>query len=91
LLACASLFQTQTKRLLAAYHSALVHRPLATKALTSAIISALGDILASFKGRRNLRKTLSFFLFGGVIVGPLFHFWYAALERICKRIEDRKL
>lgn len=76
------------KRLLHAYHTSLTERPLATKAATSAIIAALGDTLASWKsGKRNLRRTLAFFLFGGCITAPILHWWYGVLERVSARLK----
>jgi hypothetical protein len=80
-----SFLQAFLKRALAAYHSALVKRPILTKSVTSAIIGAFGDLLAAWKmgGKRNLRRTLSFFIYCG-ITGPLYHWWYGFLERRVK-------
>lgn len=85
--------QSDLKRLLGAYHHSLVTHPLATKAVTSALISALGDILASSGsgGRgRSGRRTLGFFLFGGLITGPVCHYWYGFLERHVKGLQGAK-
>jgi hypothetical protein len=80
------------KRVLALYHDCLVQRPITTKALTSAIISALGDLLATWKGGspRNLRRTLAFFVFGGAVTGPVCHYWYGFLEAKLKRLQGAK-
>ncbi|KAM3574443.1 hypothetical protein VYU27_003641 [Nannochloropsis oceanica] len=83
----------ELKRLIGAYHNSLVSRPLATKAVTSALISALGDVLAS-SGRagrgRNGKRTLGFLLFGGLITGPVCHYWYGFLERHVKTFHGAK-
>ena len=77
------------KSLSTSYRTALEEKPLQTKAITSAIIAALGEIIAtSTSGRkRNLRRTISFFIYGGAITGPVFHWWYGWLERKCKNIK----
>ncbi len=69
-----------------------MQRPIATKALTSAIISALGDLLATWKGGspRNLRRTLAFFIYGGAVTGPVCHFWYGFLEEKLKRLQGAR-
>ncbi|EWM30595.1 peroxisomal membrane protein 2 [Nannochloropsis gaditana] len=85
--------KAELKRLLRAYHHCLVTRPVLTKALTSAVISALGDILASSgKGGRGRsgRRTLGFFLFGGLVTGPLCHYWYGLLEKKVRGLQGGK-
>lgn len=73
------------------YQRQLRAKPLQTKALTAGVISAIGQIIASSMRPpptagepSRLRSTASFFLFGLVINGPFFHWWYSALERICQ-------
>lgn len=77
---------------MALYDDALVRRPIATKALTSAVIAALGDLLATWKGGspKNLRRTLAFFVFGGAVTGPACHFWYGFLEAKLKRLQGAR-
>jgi hypothetical protein len=77
---------------LALYHDCLVQRPITTKALTSAIISALGDLLATWKGGspRNLRRTLAFFIYGGAVTGPVCHYWYGFLEQRLKKLQGAR-
>lgn len=84
--------KSDAKRLLALYHDCLVQRPIATKAATSALISALGDLLATWKGGspRNSRRTLAFFLFGGAVTGPVCHYWYGFLEARLKRLQGAR-
>lgn len=73
------------------YNRSLRAKPLATKAVTSGIIAAVGQILASAlrgpppagTGPSRMRSVSAFFVFGLVINGPFFHWWYGALERIC--------
>uniref|UniRef100_A0A7R9YBL3 Peroxisomal membrane protein 2 n=1 Tax=Pinguiococcus pyrenoidosus TaxID=172671 RepID=A0A7R9YBL3_9STRA len=73
--------------LLAWYKSQLRKRPLTTKSLSSAVIAALGELLSSALKRQRLsaRRLLIFFAYGGLFVGPIMHWWYALLERHCRR------
>eukprot|EP00752_Nemacystus_decipiens_P014616 g13015.t1 len=107
----------------AIYKRSMSERPLLTKSVTAAVVSALGEIAASALrpsappppvpplpgGLRQalvaaegwpgvgpgagvpgappslLRRTAAFALFGLVLNGPLFHWWYGALERAAAR------
>lgn len=92
-------------------------RPLLTKSVTAAVVSALGEIagsalrpsapplppgsgsaLVAATGRPGvgpgagapgapslLRRTAAFAFFGLVLNGPVFHWWYGALERAAAR------
>ncbi|CAM9438249.1 unnamed protein product [Ectocarpus fasciculatus] len=91
-------------------------RPLLTKSVTSALVSALGELVGSalrsspppplpvgagtalvVKGRAGagqgagtaapglLRRTAAFAIFGLLVNGPVFHWWYGALERAAAR------
>lgn len=86
-------------------------RPLLTKSVTAATVSALGEVMGSalrrppppaslplgagtalvVKGRGGaaapglLRRTAAFAFFGLVMNGPVFHWWYGALERASAR------
>ncbi|CAM9468190.1 unnamed protein product [Ectocarpus sp. 4 AP-2014] len=91
-------------------------RPFLTKSVTSALVSALGELVGSalrsssppplpvgagtalaVKGRAGagqgtgaaapglLRRTAAFAIFGLLVNGPVFHWWYGALERAAAR------
>lgn len=73
--------------LLVAYQRQLTKEPLITKALTSAIVSALGEVIGSWlRGQKQTalaawRRVSVFFLYGLCISGPFFHWWYGTLDR----------
>lgn len=81
---------TEASNLLSYYQWQLRERPLMTKALTSAIISAAGEALGSWlKGSKQsfmqiLRRIGVFFVYGLCIAGPFFHWWYATLDKYTK-------
>lgn len=58
--------------------------PLLTKALTSAVLAALGDSLAQLSagGEKGLStsRLVRFAAVNAVLVGPVFHFWYGWLD-----------
>ena len=66
-----------------AYQDALRRRPLQTKALTAALMSALADALAQRAGAPKQRwrasRTARFALLGLLWGGPSVHFWQAWL------------
>jgi len=75
---------SKSKFLLGLYLSALESRPVYTKAATSFIVTAIGDMLGqNLEGAEffDLRRIASFALCGGFFVGPFVHFWYAQLFR----------
>lgn len=73
------------KNAFASYNSCLASKPLLTKAITSAIIGILGDLIASYKKGRSFKRTFVFALYGGVVTGPLFHWWYKTLDLVCNK------
>jgi protein Mpv17 len=73
------------------YGRQLQQRPLITKSLTAALIMAGGDAAQQciiekpaqpLSWRYEPVRTLRSGVFGGVIIGPLMHNWFALLERI---------
>jgi len=67
------------------YKTLLVRHPIRTKAVTSAFMGALGELLAQVVASRRAtlrRNTLAFFATGLVFVGPWFHAWQQVLERL---------
>ncbi|KAH7488119.1 peroxisomal membrane protein pxmp2 4-like protein [Phytophthora ramorum] len=76
------------------YQLALQTNPLRTKAVTSAGVAMLGEVLGhvlKYKTLRGLspRQMLAFFLFGGAVTGPVLHYWYGYLET--QRVTKEKL
>ncbi|XP_068096688.1 peroxisomal membrane protein 2 isoform X2 [Hyperolius riggenbachi] len=77
--------------LLLAYLRLLHSRPVLTKALTSAILSALGNLLSQTIERRrksnssggnvDLAAPLRFAAYGFFFTGPLSHYFYLFLEK----------
>ena len=76
------------------YLSALANRPVLTKSITAAIITAIGDLLAQqiqFGKLLSLPRLLSFTLSGFVFVGPSVSLWYKWLfESLQPKIENSK-
>ncbi|CAK0760882.1 hypothetical protein CVIRNUC_002809 [Coccomyxa viridis] len=73
------------------YLRQLEKRPLETKALTSAGLAGLSDIVAQrivSRGVLNWRRTAAMALFGLVWSGPSMHFWQQLQERIFKGRRD---
>lgn len=80
------------------YLDSLRQKPLATKILTSATISALGEVVAQAIRRgplltlpSRLRGVASMALLGAVWGGPSAHFFYKALDAIASPIDGRGL
>ena len=67
---------------LALYLSLLSRRPLPTKIVTSAVLTALSDLIAQLYSGTPLsaRRLLSLFLVGAVLTAPMFHLLYHYLE-----------
>ncbi len=96
------------KELLTSYRNALRESPIQTKALTSLVISLLGELFGAYLRRRkylttykyssaeyappmvDLKRLGIFGFYGLAITGPMFHWWYGALEKIVNhyRIES---
>lgn len=83
---------TEASNLLSYYQWQLRQRPLMTKAITSAIISAAGEALGSWlKGSKQtfvqiLRRIGVFFVYGLCIAGPFFHWWYGVLDQYTRAL-----
>lgn len=74
--------------LLAMYVRAVTKYPIRTKAISTSLLAALGDILAqaiaqngSGKFVLDVRRTASIGLWGFVVMGPWLHAWYALLDK----------
>jgi protein Mpv17 len=75
------------------YLRQLESQPVRTKAITSGILSALGDLIAQslehgFHAQFNAIRTIKFGLYGLIITGPLVHYWYQFLAHIFQRKTD---
>ncbi|GAB4814665.1 hypothetical protein N2152v2_001711 [Parachlorella kessleri] len=70
----------------AAYLALLDRRPLATKAVSAAVLNGLGDIIAQLgfeKGHDFDWRRLGVFTFlGFIFIGPALHYWYGTLGRL---------
>lgn len=74
------------------YNSILCDQPLLTKALTSGVICALGEVLASLvknqsRNKRNLgylslRRIILHASYGMLVSGPIYHLWYNLLDQV---------
>ncbi|EFJ52964.1 hypothetical protein VOLCADRAFT_102925 [Volvox carteri f. nagariensis] len=67
------------------YMNCLETNPLFTKALTCALLNALGDIFCQFfieGGKWDIRRTSIFTFMGLALVGPTLHYWYSLLNRL---------
>uniref|UniRef100_A0A0B7AHZ9 Peroxisomal membrane protein 2 n=1 Tax=Arion vulgaris TaxID=1028688 RepID=A0A0B7AHZ9_9EUPU len=76
------------KRALLEYFRLLQDRPVITKAATTAVVSAVGNILSQILapdpatgGKINLRSVAAYSSFGFLVSGPLVHHFYAFLEK----------
>lgn len=75
------------KQAFAKYDTLCKEKPLRTKSVTSAVISALGSVvsqtlMAVVKGKPaviNPNTVLAFFLTGLLYIGPFYHYWYEQL------------
>ena len=78
------------KRAWTEYQRLLVVHPLTTKAVSAGLISGCGEVLGSSLRPRaanqptRVRSVGAFFLFGLVVNGPFFHWWYGTLEKLCR-------
>ncbi|ONK77997.1 uncharacterized protein A4U43_C02F13130 [Asparagus officinalis] len=68
------------------YLTALDKYPVATKAITSAILTLIGDLICQFVINRvtklDLKRTFVFTFLGLALVGPTLHFWYLSLSKL---------
>lgn len=70
-----------TPSLLTKYNDVLTTSPVLTKSTTTAIVTAIGDIIAQHLEKSalagfKLRRFFAFTITGGLFVGPTVHFWY---------------
>ncbi|WJX78066.1 hypothetical protein P8452_61323 [Trifolium repens] len=68
------------------YLALLAKYPVAVKALTSAILTLIGDLICQLVIDKvqtpDLKRTFLFTLLGIVLVGPTLHFWYLYLSKL---------
>ncbi|KAL9425158.1 hypothetical protein AB3S75_032150 [Citrus x aurantiifolia] len=68
------------------YLALLAKYPVATKAVTSALLTLIGDLICQFAIEQvpslDLKRTFLFTLLGLVLVGPTLHFWYSHLNKM---------
>ncbi|KAG5178466.1 hypothetical protein JKP88DRAFT_168858 [Tribonema minus] len=74
------------------YHGLLLEHPLLTKSVTASLMAATGEFVGSYlkksgpgTPRERARRLGAFAVFGLVVNGPAFHFWYAFLEQLAQR------
>lgn len=67
----------------------LEEAPIATKALSTAVLNGLGDMIAQILIEQryssadwDLRRFGIQCFLGGAFIGPVLHFWYTALNRV---------
>jgi hypothetical protein len=74
--------QQQPGDLLSLYNALLDEHPLATKAVSSAVISGVGGIIGSklTTNRVNWKAAIAFALHGGLVNGPVGHYWFKWLD-----------
>ncbi|CAI9780460.1 unnamed protein product [Fraxinus pennsylvanica] len=72
--------------LLSWYLSLLARHPVMTKAVTSALLTLVGDLICQLVIDQvpslDLKRTSIFTLLGLVLVGPTLHFWYLYLSKL---------
>ncbi|KAG2683690.1 hypothetical protein I3760_10G044000 [Carya illinoinensis] len=72
--------------LLSWYMALLAKYPVSTKALTSALLTLIGDLICQLVIDQvpslDWKRTFLFTLLGLVLVGPTLHFWYLYLSRL---------
>ncbi|KAL8041720.1 hypothetical protein ABFX02_09G002400 [Erythranthe guttata] len=72
--------------LLSWYLSLLAKYPVMTKAVTSALLTFVGDVICQLVIDKvpspDLKRTFIFTLLGLVLVGPTLHFWYLYLSKL---------
>ncbi|KAK6123653.1 hypothetical protein DH2020_042607 [Rehmannia glutinosa] len=68
------------------YLSLLAKYPVMTKAVTSAFLTLVGDVICQLVIDQvqslDLKRTFIFTLLGLVLVGPTLHFWYLYLSKL---------
>ncbi|KAL4385663.1 hypothetical protein GQ457_15G029190 [Hibiscus cannabinus] len=70
------------------YLDLLAKHPVLTKAVTSALLTFVGDLICQLAIDRvpslDVKRTFIFTLLGLVLVGPTLHFWYLNLSNLVK-------
>lgn len=79
-----------------AYQGYLETHPVTTKALTSASINALSDVVAQLmsgtkSANLNRRTVRQQFVVGAIFCGPVIHYWYEVLGRLFKNYDHKKM
>ncbi|KAG0503602.1 hypothetical protein HPP92_003674 [Vanilla planifolia] len=73
---------------LSRYLVLLDKHPVATKAVTSAVLTLIGDLVCQLVVDHvpdlDVKRTFVFTLLGLVLVGPALHFWYLSLSKVVK-------
>lgn len=76
----------QPSRAWGSYCSSLQKRPLLTKSVTSVAGFALGDCIAQISSSKSqkydISRTVRMATFGGLLAGPLGHYWYGMLDKV---------
>mmetsp|Transcript_8860 Transcript_8860/g.13275 ORF Transcript_8860/g.13275 Transcript_8860/m.13275 type:complete len:184 (+) Transcript_8860:71-622(+) len=85
--------------LLARYQRELAERPLRTKALTSCGVAVLGEGIGVCIRRKQscnperlkeiMKKIAVIGMYGLLVTGPLFHWWYAKLETLTRNVPQK--
>ncbi|KAK6153210.1 hypothetical protein DH2020_012849 [Rehmannia glutinosa] len=74
------------RSLLSWYLSLLASYPVMTKAVTSAFLTFVGDLICQLLIDQvpslDMKRTFIFTLLGLVLVGPTLHFWYLSLSKL---------
>nr|XP_048321803.1 protein sym-1 isoform X2 [Ziziphus jujuba var. spinosa] len=74
--------------LLSWYLALLARYPVSIKALTSAFLTLIGDLICQIwidqAPSPDLKRTFLFTLLGLILVGPTLHFWYLYLSKLVK-------
>ncbi|KAG8484923.1 hypothetical protein CXB51_021186 [Gossypium anomalum] len=74
--------------LLSWYLALLAKHPVLTKAVTSALLTCVGDLICQLAidhaPSLDVKRTFLFTLLGLVLVGPTLHFWYLCLSNLVK-------
>eukprot|EP00600_Ochromonadales_sp_CCMP1393_P006560 CAMPEP_0174955268 /NCGR_PEP_ID=MMETSP0004_2-20121128/889_1 /TAXON_ID=420556 /ORGANISM="Ochromonas sp., Strain CCMP1393" /LENGTH=315 /DNA_ID=CAMNT_0016203181 /DNA_START=288 /DNA_END=1232 /DNA_ORIENTATION=+ len=87
---------TSVASVASAYNAELQAAPLRTKAITSCVISVLGELIGHrLKPRRpdgskeplSAQRVAVFAVYGLAVTGPFFHWWYGFLERSVSRMK----
>eukprot|EP01041_Mallomonas_annulata_P000869 gene869-1693_t len=76
------------------YKKCLTTYPIYTKAITSSIVACIGELIGSYYRSRKtsinesmkIKRLVSFGLYGLLVSGPVFHYWYSTLDHITRHI-----